>query len=1038
VLIHLLWPSSSLETVSTLVGWSLSARQDRPSHHPSMFRHLLYLFVTAGPAFSTVSLVNPLSGQLPQIARVNEPYSWSMSPKTFESSDGTIKYSSSLISNWLSFEPSTQTLHGTPSEKDEGILEITITAEDGVSSASSNAKLCITSRPPPTLRIPIEAQFYVGNPSLSSVFLLSPGSALATTNPCLRIPPGWSFSIGFRGDMFEAQNGLYYNALLADGSILSDWLEFNPDTITLNGVVPGKLVTPQTISLALHASDQDGYTSTSLPFDIVIASHELSLPTSSLPTINITANSPFNLSLSSPDDFHGVLVDQEPIRPSDVFALSIDVSQYAGWLKYDESSRTLSGAPPDSLAISGHLLPVTLTATFNQTLHTNVSLAIVPSYFGSPSLPSIRAVAQQEVHFNLVQYFSNATSGQQPGDVSLTAAFEPDATNAFLYFDPDSAQLTGTVPADYHSDSQSEIIVTFTAYSHITHSTSHTTLHISLLSPSRKDINHSRPRGLSASAHAQLVLGLAISFGLVGGLTLLGTLLAALRRCARVDDAALGVETARPAWSDKDRKWYGIGTESGVETNDGRGYGWTEKIGRSAMDIENPFEPKQPLPSRAQSGKENHGALGLGLQRVLTRTPSNPQFHHTLSGNVQSPGAVMRKAEFLGKIRDTVRKVSDKYTRGGTGPIRPAIGKPLLVMPTGVIVNEKDDLLPFEQASTIGVPSSDPFEDVDLRSYAASTVNTLTDSPTSSTEDRSIPRRRADFAPTKVHNEDSQDVLPGAGHGRKLSVGSDSSLDTNASVRTHAEEAVVQTATRATSVRSARSASAISYQSLLLESPEVAGTRPRLIPFTSATRVPAPRLPSSPLVADGGSSDQGSSTSGANPRVVSQTARVVEMDKGANLDELSVGIHYVRSLGGDHQGSERDTSAVFYTNPSTPTVSTHVRSSFSSLASSRQAIGSRLGNVKRILVRAGENFKFRVAVYGDFGGYGLVARLISGQPIPQFLKVDLAEAMQQRGAVEFSGKPSARDIGELNVGLYTSNNPDCVARVILEVVRRNA
>jgi axial budding pattern protein 2 len=89
-------------------------------------------------------------------------------------------------------------------------------------------------------------------------------------------------------------------------------------------------------------------------------------------------------------------------------------------------------------------------------------------------------------------------------------------------------------------------------------------------------------------------------------------------------------------------------------------------------------------------------------------------------------------------------------------------------------------------------------------------------------------------------------------------------------------------------------------------------------------------------------------------------------------------------------------------------------------------------------VRVGENFKFRVAVHGEFGGSGFAARLVSGQPIPQFLKVDLAEAIQQRGAVVFSGKPSIRDIGEVNVGVFTSDTRDCVARVILEVVGRSA
>ena len=89
-------------------------------------------------------------------------------------------------------------------------------------------------------------------------------------------------------------------------------------------------------------------------------------------------------------------------------------------------------------------------------------------------------------------------------------------------------------------------------------------------------------------------------------------------------------------------------------------------------------------------------------------------------------------------------------------------------------------------------------------------------------------------------------------------------------------------------------------------------------------------------------------------------------------------------------------------------------------------------------MRTGETFKFRVALNGDYEGGALAARLISGPPIPRFLEVDLVEAVQQRGAVEFSGMPAARDIGEVNVGVYTLDKEECVARVILEVVGKSS
>ena len=978
-----------------------------------MFRLLLIILLTAGTALSTVTLVNPPDCQLPLIARVNQPYSWTLSANTFSASDGPAQVSASYDARWLSFDPGTLNFHGTPSDQDEGTFTIVLIACDSDSSETSSVTLVVTSSPAPTLHISIQDQFYAGNPSLSSVFAPHPGSSIATANPTLRIPSGWSFSIGFRGDTFNSAGDVFYNALQSDGSPLLDWMVFNTKTFTLNGVVPVLgYSSPWVLPLRLHASDREGYTASALPFDLVIASHEISFSGSSLPTINITASTYFCLSLSSPDDFNGALVDGKAIQPSDIASLFIDVSPYADWLKYDATSRTLSGTPPDDLVTPSHSLPVTIASNFNQSLRTNVSLAIVPSFFSSPALTPIRVSVQDAVHFNLVEYFSNATApGMQRDDVNLTAAFDPDKAHG-LVFDSQTARLTGSIPASFPSDL---LNVTFTAYSHITHSTSHTTLSISVLSrSSKKEIRPSHPSGLSASAHARLVVGLVVTFGLVGGLALLGAILAILRHWARVNDTALSGEAAANAWTDNDRKWYGISTETGRAE---RGYGWTEKAGRPAMDIENPFGLRSP----DAGGFRKDRPLGLALQRVLTRTPSNPATSRFPGASIRSPGAVMRKAEFLGKIRETVRKVSDKYV-----PSKPAtqrrlvIGKPILVTRVGA---NPDEVLPFENAHVVEAPNN-PFEDVDLRNYAASTVGTLSDSPTSSTEDRSIPRRRADFAPAKSPLTQLEDP---SGHGRVPSTASESSLMTNGSANTHAEEAVVQTARRATSIRSARSASAVSYQSLLLERPDVGPTRPRLIPFTGATRVPVPRLASG-----AGHLDQKSA--GLNPRAASQTATVVDMEKGGALDDLSVGMHYVRSLGGDRRASGGSASAVFFTEPSTRTVSTNVRSSFSSLASSRQAGGEK---VKRFLVRAGERFKFRVAVTGDVGRQALVARLMSGQATPDFLRIDLEGAVQRRGMVEFSGVPGVGDVGEVNLGVYTAADGVCVARIVVEVVGRS-
>ena len=488
----------------------------------------------------------PLASQLPLIARIGNFYSWTFCNRTFGSDSANLRYSTSALPAWLSFDPGTLTFSGTPTAEDEGNPTITVTAYNSSTSISSTFTLCITPFPPPTLKRPISEQFTANNTALSSVFPLAPNSALATSHPALRIPPKWSFSIGFDDETFSAESNIFYDVRQSDGSPLPDWIYFNSEALTVNGITPNESTA---VSLALLASDQERYTASRQPFDLVIASHELSMTTPELPTINVTESTPFNFTLSSPVDFAGVLLDARPIQPADITSLAINVSG-CSTMKYDPASRTLSGTLEQLSSSPNTRFPVTVTY-YNQSIHTNVSLDVVPSYFSSSSQAPIQAIPGHSIYFNLAQECSNATGHD---DVKLTAAYEPAEDLDWLHFDSEARQLTGSMPIKYASK---HIEVTFTAFSRVTHSTSHTTLPIVVMSADRSR-QDARPGGLSAAAHKKLMLGLDIAFGIVGGLALIGGLLAAFRRCAKVEDTAIGGEEGRNVWSDQDKRWYGL------------------------------------------------------------------------------------------------------------------------------------------------------------------------------------------------------------------------------------------------------------------------------------------------------------------------------------------------------------------------------------------------------------------------------------------------------------------------------------------------
>ncbi|PPQ67697.1 hypothetical protein CVT24_002753 [Panaeolus cyanescens] len=952
---------------------------------------LFAFFLAFQTASATVTVSLPLESQLPLVARVGQPYEWAISPYTFNSSDNNLNITTSALPGWLTFDASSRTFSGTPNATDEGSPEITLTARGSSFFASSKFNLCVSSNPPPTLNRTIQEQFTPTSASLASVYLLRPNSALKTDNPAVRVPLSWSFSIGFEWETFVNPEGnVYYETRLANGSEPPDFMVWSSDSYTLDGVVPGEdkiKTTPVVYSFLLHASDEEGYTSQTLAYDVILANHELSLATNSLPTINITDSTSFSVSLLSSSDFMGVLVDGEPIQASNITDLFIDVSSHSDWLKYDNTSRTLSGISDHNATDPNPTLPVVVRTIFNQTINTTVSIAIVPSFFSMEDLPSLNVSKGDAINFTLSEYFVRPDIERRREHTNITVAFEPGPAANWLRYDANSTNLTGAVPSDWESD-EDHVTCVFTAYERDTHSTSHAILRIYVAGTGHtKALAPTHPSGLSTEAHRKLVLAIVVTFGVLGGMCLLGGFFALVRRCARVEDTALLGEEGRHAWNEKDRRWYGLSLSP---------HG--TRILSSSAKMMPTIAGEASSPGLAPPAMQVHvnteyGHLGLGLRRVSERSQSQ----HPPHGDVSS---VISKREFLARIRETVRQVSGaRGRRAHAGGPRPIIGKPILIASTKILPGQTD--------STMHVSPSNPFED--LPSRPGSTF--MTGSPSTSTAEHSIPRRRADFAPPRsmaqVHFADGRLA-------RKVSTGS----------------------MAANSLKSGKSG--VSGESLMEpQVPMGPPTRPRLVPFTSSTRVPVPQAVI-PAAGTGGAF-QGN-------RIASQRAKVMHVESpypeviveehaglkaSRTSDELSMGIHYVRSLGVDQLGVQGPTE-------SSPELS-NVRSSFTSLESSHAGNKSNNGlESMKVLVRAGDRFKFRVSVppaarelYRQADSYTM--KQISGQPMPKFMQADF-EGVLTKGTVEITGLASFRDLGEYAIGVYVEKDSICVASVMIEVV----
>lgn len=650
-------------------------------------------------------------------------------------------------------------------------------------------------------------------------------------------------------------------------------------------------------------------------------------------------------------DYSGLLIDDRPIQSANISEVLIDTSSFDSWLKYEGKTRRLSGEPPDSLGtLTLSPLPVEITTDFHQRIRTNVSIALVPSFFSAETLENLQVTPGQAINFKLGSFLSGRIDLGSPADVNLTATFEPENPNGSLVFDNKTMVLSGSIPPTFEGDA---IKVTFTAFSRVTHSTSHADLNITL----DRGRNASRPTSAEQKTRSHVLLGIAIAFGVIGGLLLLIALVAMCRRCRRDNDIADDTEEGRRGLYGKEEHWYGFGAVEKREPN------------RSEGVLVNLSD------SIRRFGSTTLSRIRPGASTGSFRSPPPP------SELLLSPESTsMKKAEFVGKLRDAIRVVSDKYT-SVSRRVRPSRSRPRLV-------------IGLPQPAT-GNPGTPPFTTPILAHPPASL--SLGGSPSSSIPE-SIPTRRADFAPPKASSP-RQSSLRSSIHGIGPSVNheqnSPRSTSDRSSIESHTREAVVQTA-RAMSVRSGRSVS-VSYPSQILAD----GGRPRLVPFTSSSRVPVPRIPSG---------DNGNLTAEyRNPAGLKRIASLSAEVEGKGSREEDLG-SYVRAFGMDAPDNAIP--------------------SFSSLVSSQTSVTTK-SRPARFLARVGERFLFtiHVAEMADM----VDVRLVSGGQLPRFVHVNRTTG-SKKNVVQLWGLPATMDRGDLEIGIYVSGRGVCIGRAIMEVV----
>ncbi|KAG9094629.1 hypothetical protein FRC06_010630 [Ceratobasidium sp. 370] len=880
--------------------------------------------------------------------------------------------------------------------------------------------LCVTDLPSPIVNIPLASQLVPGNPSISSGFTF-PAPAIG-----VRVPPKWSFSIGFDGYTFTTpdERNIFYEATLDNGLPLPDWVVFNNRTLTFDGVAPPEN-RAASLSITLHGSDRWGFGAISQQFDLVVGprTHLLGIDgTGGLETVNVTGGAPFTHSIRT---FGGLVIDGVQVVSANVSRVEVNVSSVP-WATFDNTTRVLSGLPPISaIGQPPYVLPVSITSDYNETVATNLSIVAFPSYFTASRTPPLAVIPGAFLTFSTQDYFSHARSAP----ATIAPQFVPRAASSWLSYNNVNDTLNGLVPRTATYD---EVNVTFYATDLETHAVSAVSM---LLSITPNDTSgpgtwgHSHGAGHSAQAKTAII----VTFSIIGGAVLLCCLLALCRHYCRVPEFEEDDENSSQ-WKGRDResssahrvafpgkltRSMGSGRTSAGSSGDSCNSPVPLAIPPAQVDLHPSLGPKtmkkvhffQSLltPSKRKLGDQGPGSHCGNIRRSQISRPTRINDADTLNQMLITGGG--SRSDESGTPSHLEKRVIGGIGVAGNAPSITSKAGP---------VTWSSEALPLESSAQVTPDRSS-------QNPSVSDGSSLT----------SIPRRRSDFLPPRHQRMTLPDQVRGDGIDSLATSSSSGTVNMS-----HDEGAIISTAARQTipptistasvprsvvrsSTDSAASSALNKHQSLPGSPGSVSVTgirRPRLVQLNSEHRVPT--LP------NGGAS----TTRNASQKAVvgSSNRHIKESTEDTDPDQrLSLGIHYLSGLGGDDSES-----AVFYLTPSVGKASPSMtgNSSPHGATGTRSPSGNALNNGKarQQLKKISIGAPFMIAVQFETipaRGAELVVRQQDGKPAPKWINLDQRD-------VELWGVPlkEHRGMHLLEIVENSGSGQRVVARMGLEVI----
>lgn len=356
--------------------------------------------------YADVSVTVNLAQQLPPLAHVDQAYDWTFLPNTFTSdTDSKLRYQADGLPSWAKFDKATGRISGKPTKsgRQDQSNDVTITASDGSSDASSSFTLTTISAPAPKLNVSLSDQL----PKAASM-----GYGNMLPGNVLHMPLGWSFSIGFSGETFYLPNDdrVYYSTYLQGATPLPNWLVFNEEEMTYSGIAPTQAGPNGTrFDVVLFGSNRPNTGGPSSTFSILLGQGIVTINNTvgALPMANVTEGTP--LQYPMPKDLF--ILDGFSQSPQDYsFSMGEGVPP---WISYDEASQSLVGTAPfteNQTQIQNFTVPIEVSHPGALPTTVNLSLSVYPSPFTMATLPNVTVQSGKDFDISLDKYLRDPTT----------------------------------------------------------------------------------------------------------------------------------------------------------------------------------------------------------------------------------------------------------------------------------------------------------------------------------------------------------------------------------------------------------------------------------------------------------------------------------------------------------------------------------------------------------------------------------------------------------------------------------------------------